>query len=79
MPARPVDPLGDDYAYVQVADDLERRIGAGEFAEKLPSERALAEEYGCAYTTIRQGMKLLRERGLIVTRQGRGTYVRKQR
>jgi GntR family transcriptional regulator len=78
MPARPVDPLGDDFAYVQVADDIERRIAEGEFSDRLPSERALADEYGCAYTTIRQGMALLRERGAIVTRQGRGTYVRRR-
>jgi GntR family transcriptional regulator len=79
MSAKPVDPLGDDYAYVQVADDLESRIKHREFAEKLPSERDLADEYGTAYTTVRHAMAVLRERGLIVSRQGRGTYVRKQR
>jgi DNA-binding GntR family transcriptional regulator len=70
--------MGDAFAYVQVADDIERRIAKHEFTEKLPSERALAEEYGAAYTTIRHAMALLRERGSIITRQGRGTYVRKQ-
>lgn len=79
MPARPVDPVGDEFAYLQVANDHEHRINAGEFKEKLPSERDLADEYETAYTTVRHAMAVLRERGLIVSRQGRGTYVRKQR
>jgi GntR family transcriptional regulator len=76
--ARPVDPLGDDYAYVQVANDVERRINDGEITEKLPSERDLAEEYGTAYTTVRHAMAVLRDRGAIITRQGRGTFVKPQ-
>ena len=76
MGARSVDPFGPEYAYVQVADDVQRRITAGEISAKLPSERSFAEEYGVAYTTVRHAMALLRERGLIVTVHGRGTYVK---
>ena len=75
MGVSPVDPLGPDFAYVQVANNLAVRIEAGEITHKLPSERDLAEEYGVAYQTVRHAMKLLRERGLIITRQGRGTFV----
>lgn len=75
----PVDPLGADFAYVQVADNIAVRIEAGEITHRLPAERALAEEYGVAYQTVRHAMKLLRERGLIVTRQGRGTFVARDR
>jgi DNA-binding GntR family transcriptional regulator len=70
-----VDPLGADFAYVQVAKNIAVRIEAGEITHKLPSERDLAEEYGVAYQTVRHAMKVLRERGLIITRQGRGTFV----
>jgi GntR family transcriptional regulator len=73
--ASSVDPLGPDFAYVQVANNIAVRIEAGEITHKLPSERDLAEEYGVAYQTVRHAMKLLRERGLIITRQGRGTFV----
>jgi DNA-binding GntR family transcriptional regulator len=73
--ARPVDPFGPEYAYVQVADDVQRRIAEGEISAKLPSERSFAEEYGVAYTTVRHAMAVLRERGIIVTVHGRGTYV----
>ena len=59
----------------RVADDLQRRISTGEIEEKLPSERDLAEDYGVAYTTVRRAMEVLRERGLIITRHGRGTFV----
>ena len=54
---------------------LQVRIETGEITHRLPSERDLAEEYGVAYQTVRHAMKLLRERGLIITRQGRGTFV----
>ena len=76
MSARSVDPFGPEYAYAQVADDVQRRITAGEISTKLPSERSFAEEYGVAYTTVRHAMALLRERGIIVTVHGRGTYVK---
>ena len=36
--------MGEQYAYMQVADDLERRINVGEIEIKLPSERDLAED-----------------------------------
>jgi len=71
----PVNPYGRDHSYVQVADDVARRISAGEITLKLPSERALADEYQVAYTTVRHAMQVLRERGLIVTIHGRGTFV----
>jgi GntR family transcriptional regulator len=68
--------MGEQYAYMQVADDVERRINDGEITAKLPAERELAEDYGVAYTTVRRAMEILRERGLIITRHGRGTFVK---
>jgi DNA-binding GntR family transcriptional regulator len=76
VPAVPVEPLGEDFAYVQVVTDLKRRIASGELSGKLPSERSLAEEYECAYTTVRRAMEVLRDEGTVITRQGRGTFVR---
>jgi GntR family transcriptional regulator len=75
VPARPVDVFNDRHAYLQIADDIERRIGAGEFTIKLPSERALAEEYETSYTTLRRSALELRDRAVIVTVHGRGTFV----
>ena len=75
MTARPIDPFGAEYAYLQVADDIQRRITEGEIELKLPSERSIAEENEDAYTTVRHAMAVLRERGIIVTVHGRGTFV----
>jgi len=71
-----IDPIGNpDYTYVQAADAIAARIAAGEITHRLPAERELARELGVAYQTLRHAMKVLRERGLIITRQGRGTFV----
>jgi len=66
---------GPDYAYVQVAAHLEARIRAGELAARLPGEQALREEYGVALGTVRKAVKVLRDRGLVVTVPSLGTFV----
>ena len=64
-----------DPAYLQVSDDLAKRITSGKLAGRLPGERELAEEYyGVSYGTIRHAMSVLRELGLIRTVHGRGTF-----
>jgi DNA-binding GntR family transcriptional regulator len=71
-----IDPIGSpEYTYMQVADAIAARIEAGEITYRLPAERDLARDLGVAYQTLRHSMKVLRERGLIITRQGRGTFV----
>jgi len=72
-----IDPDGPTHIYVQVADHIEALIRDGRLApgSRLPAERDLAAEWGVAYDTIRRATALLRERGLIVTVIGRGTFV----
>jgi DNA-binding GntR family transcriptional regulator len=71
-----IDPLGNpERTCVQVADAIAACIEAGEITHRLPAERDLAREFGVAYQTLRHSMKLLRQRGLIITRRGRGTFV----
>jgi DNA-binding GntR family transcriptional regulator len=71
------DMTGPTHIYVQVADWITHRIERGELqpGHKLPAERDLAAEIGVSYMTVRRAMRLLRERGLIVSAVGRGTYV----
>ena len=69
-----VDPDSPEQAYLQVANDLSRRIQAGEIRGRLTSERGLAGEYEVSYGTIRRAMGILRDRGLIVSVHGRGTF-----
>lgn len=44
---------------------------------KLPSIMDLTEETGLAPNTIRRAIKILVDEGLVETRQGRGTFVRR--
>lgn len=75
MTVQPVDLYRPVPSYVQVADDVARRIDCGEITRRLPSELALAEEYEVCCGTVRRAMAVLRERGLIETIHGRGTFV----
>ena len=61
---------------MQVADDLARRIAAGEWGhgDRLPSREQLAAEYGAAQMTIRRAQRELAGRGLIRVVQGKGAY-----
>jgi DNA-binding GntR family transcriptional regulator len=72
-----MNPAGPKLVYVRVADQVAARIASGELAPgaRLPAERELAVEYGVSYDTIRRASALLRERGLIETVHGRGTFV----
>jgi DNA-binding GntR family transcriptional regulator len=69
---------GPGLIYAAVADHLATRISRGDLqpGERLTPERELAAEYGVAYLTVRRAMQELRERGLIVTVHGKGTFVR---
>ncbi len=77
MTVPPFEPTHLRLMYEQVAEHVAARIEAGELAPgaKLPPERELAAEYGVAYNTMRSAMEILRDRGLVVTMHGRGTYV----
>jgi GntR family transcriptional regulator len=71
-------PGDQELAYVRVADDIEARIRSGELTSgtRLRSERQLADHYQVSYGTVRRAMKMLRERALIDTIHGRGTFIR---
>ena len=71
---------GPEYMYEQVADHIEAQIRAGEIplGAKLAGEQALRQEYGIALSTVRKAMALLRDRGLIVTRPAKGSFVKRE-
>jgi GntR family transcriptional regulator len=64
-------------AYAQVADDLRRQIANGRLTagQRLDGNAKLAERYGVAAMTVRHALDILRDEGLIVSQQGRGTFV----
>ncbi|HEV2592571.1 MAG TPA: FadR/GntR family transcriptional regulator [Gaiellaceae bacterium] len=60
-----------------VVDALAHEIVSGRLAtgDVLPTEPVLCERFGFSRTVIREGVKLLEERGLVLVEQGRGTTV----
>ncbi len=56
---------------------IERGIRNGEWVpgSRLPTERALASEFGAARNSVRQALDKLEESGQVVRMVGRGTYV----
>jgi GntR family transcriptional repressor for pyruvate dehydrogenase complex len=64
--------------YEQIAETLEQAIiGAEIKAEKLPSEQELSKSFKVSRTVIREALKVLKERGLIRSRNGEGSYISK--
>lgn len=68
---------GEPRKYREIADDLRRRIAAGEFGErrKLPAERNLCVHYGASQMTVRQALGVLRDEGIVESRVGSGWFV----
>lgn len=66
------DPLSE-----QVARDLEQTVRSGSVASgsRLPSERALAAEFGVNRLVVREALRILGAKGLVATRPGEGTFV----
>ena len=63
--------------YQAIADDLRVRINAGEFAagRLLPSESDLSETFAASRVTVRRALDVLRDEGLLDSRQGFGWFV----
>lgn len=62
---------------VRISEMLIREIAAGRFAdgERLPTERAMAQQYGVAVGTLRRALGILEHKGLLRRVQGSGNYV----
>ena len=65
-------------AYQLIPDLIAEDLQQGRLAprERLPTLRTLAQELGLDYTTVVRGIALARERGLVASRPGLGTYTR---
>jgi GntR family transcriptional regulator, N-acetylglucosamine utilization regulator len=61
----------------QVFRDLKSALDAREWrpGDRMPTERELAERYGCSLITIRHALSELVREGRIERTRGRGTYV----
>lgn len=63
-----------------IADDLTKKIESGQIppGEQLPTELELQDEYDASRNTVRDAIKLLGQRQLVVTHPGRGTFAAKK-
>ncbi len=70
-----------DPMWRQIAEDLRQKIESGELGSgdvALPTELELRETYNASRNTVRDAVKWLATRGLVVTRAGKGTFVARQ-
>lgn len=65
--------------YVQLMDELEASIRSGVYkpGDKIMTEAEMAREYGVSLITVRKAVGSLMEKGLVVRKQGKGTFVTK--
>jgi GntR family transcriptional repressor for pyruvate dehydrogenase complex len=63
--------------YQQVVQQIEQSIVQGglKVGERLPPERELGERFGVSRTAVREAVKALREKGLVQSDPGRGTFI----
>jgi GntR family transcriptional regulator len=63
--------------YQQIADRLREQIESGALApgEQLPSEPDLVRQHDASRNTVRLAIALLTNQGLVMSRQGLGTFV----
>ncbi|MFI8495038.1 FadR/GntR family transcriptional regulator [Peribacillus butanolivorans] len=71
--------MSGNLLYFEVAQEIENKINAGiyEEGEKLPSERELTQAHNVSRNVIRQALTILREKGLITIKPGKGAYITK--
>jgi GntR family transcriptional regulator len=75
LPYSPTEPL---YARLKIA--IRQTIAAGmKPGDQLPTEAELCRQYGVSRITVREAMQVLETEGVVVRRQGRGTYVADER
>jgi GntR family transcriptional repressor for pyruvate dehydrogenase complex len=76
---RPFEPVERTTLSEQVRDDIQARIASGELqpGSQLPAERALAEQFGVARTSVREAMQALVAVG-VVERRGNRSFVAEQ-
>ena len=63
--------------FQQLAEELRNALRAGEYppGSQLPTEHQLCGRYGVSRVTVRKALEELSQRGEVVRRPGKGTFV----
>lgn len=66
------------YLYQKVEEGIKLQISQGRLfsGAKLPGEKVLMETYGVSRQTVRNAIASMKEKGILFTVQGKGTFVR---
>lgn len=77
MPDMPLEKKSQSPLYQQLMRRLQNDVVAGVYPAggRIPSEQVLCETYGVSRVTVRKAMLDLVQEGLLVRRQGKGTFV----
>lgn len=67
------------YKYKVVADELREQIKNGKYApgELMPDQNQIAKDFGTTRITVHKALQLLMVEGMVYSKRGSGTYVRK--
>jgi GntR family transcriptional regulator len=72
---RPLDRTHPLPLWAQLEADLRRRLAAGAFDARFPTDRELVESYEVSRNTAREAVDRLCAEGLLERRRGRGTFI----
>ena len=66
--------------YQQIAALLRADIEAGVYppGSVIPSVKRIEQDTGCTHVTVRKGIALLADEGLVVVVPGKGTFVKRR-
>lgn len=81
MQDKPLEKKSQSPLYQQLMTRLKNDIMAGVYPSgaRIPSEQLLCETYGVSRVTVRKAMLDLVQEGLLIRRQGKGTFVADER
>ncbi|MGD9528375.1 MAG: GntR family transcriptional regulator, partial [Pseudonocardia sp.] len=76
----PLDPDDPRPPFQQVANALRAAIRTRKFqpGEQLPSLNEISKSYGVSLMTVQKAVGVLRDEGLVISRQGKGSFVRQR-
>jgi len=65
-------------SYAQLVRILQEQMAMGRLrpGDRLPSESQLCEYHGVSRMTIRRAINILIEQGVVITKQGQGTFIK---
>ncbi len=71
----PLDRTSSVPLWAQLEADLRRRLLAGEFDERFPTDHELTAAYGVSRHTVREAIRSLNRDGVLRRERGRGTVI----